>query len=199
MAAQDKGIDLHAIEVDLSCFDKLRSVLRSRQQGSTRYPAREFLDSLEACKLQYEVVFAEYGDRLSKTDRQLLLAEVDSLDELIRVEREPEVASANSESPALKQESMISSSQEASCIDIHDHDRNADNSSKADESPEHPVVEIVGVVDIGAGEEVKDSNSVAELDGIEAGDVDPALLRSFSETDVDDHDSESILTPFTSS
>ncbi|CAK1361103.1 hypothetical protein CB0940_03487 [Cercospora beticola] len=175
MATQDKAMDLHSIEVDLVCFDKLRAILRSRQQGSSQYSVREVLETLEACKLEYEKAFIEYGDRLSKTDQQLLLAELDSLKESIRVESEPEVASADSGAPALEQERTISSSHEASCIDVPDHDRNADNESKADERPEHPVVETVGVVDVGVGEEGKDSNSLTALDGIQAEGVGPAL------------------------
>ncbi|GIZ36923.1 hypothetical protein CKM354_000038900 [Cercospora kikuchii] len=193
MAAQDKAVDLHSIEVDLVCFDKLRSILRSRQQGSTQYSAREFLETLEACKSEYEKVFNEHGDRLSETDQQLLLAEVDSLDELVRAEGEPEVASANSESPALKHEGTISPSQEASYIDSSDHDCDADHDSKPDERPEHPIMDIYRAVDIGAGEEGRDSQSLAALDGTEAEDIDSALIRSSSETDYgDDDDSESI-------
>ena len=79
----------------------------------------------------------------------------------------------------MKQESTISSSQEASCTDISEHDRNADHDSKADKGPEYPIVENVGTVDIGAEGEGRDSDFLAALDGIEAEDVDPALMRSF--------------------
>ncbi|KAF2212981.1 hypothetical protein CERZMDRAFT_83916 [Cercospora zeae-maydis SCOH1-5] len=120
-------VDLHSIEVDLIRFDKLRVILRGRQHGE-KHTACEVLDSLEACMEEYERVFAEYSDRLSGSDMQILKAEAASLEELIRAEKERK-------DTARDHEGQKSSSLEASHIQTSNLARNAnDNSEHGHES-----------------------------------------------------------------
>ncbi|KAM3423341.1 hypothetical protein BST61_g778 [Cercospora zeina] len=158
-------MDLHSLEVDLARFDKLRAILRSRQQGG-KHTKSEVLKSLEACMEEYDRVFADFSDRLSGPDMQLLKAEAASLDELIRAEneegpnRERQNSSACARDPkssAQDRETTTPSSVEVSDVRTSDLARNANDNSKHGDKSDTPDAK-----DVPAGESYEDGTQPNE-------------------------------------